>query len=310
LDLVFSFSSARGSFDGMRFFAVLPLLFVFGVSSISASAAISRGARIYGVFGDGGAFTREAESVLESMQREGIHDLALLGDNAYPGWSYEAAWSPWMDAGFRFPVVALGNHHNGYENEMAFFNLRYEYYAKELAPGVLAVVLNSDREDNAEEQAAYLEEVFQTSDAESIFILFHHPMLSLTKNHPWTERALFHQAVRPVIQRYRHRISAVLNGHDHLASAFSFDSLPVLVSGAVKEVMAYDPVYGKQESIEVKTEWAYRPRPTWLRLAVVPYSADSRIDFVDAQSSRPTCTIQIRTGEWIYLEENCYRKRR
>jgi hypothetical protein len=307
---MFSFLRSRGSFDGMRILGFLSLVSALLISTVSASAVTGRGARVYGVFGDGGAFTREAESVLESMSSEGIRDLVLLGDNAYPGWEYEAAWGPWLAAGFRFPVVALGNHHNGYENEMAFFKLRYEYYSKELAPGVLAVVLNSDNENTAEEQAAYLEEVFETSDAESIFVLFHHPMLSLTKNHPWTERARFHQAVRPVIQRYRHRVSAVLNGHDHLAGAFSFDSLPVLVSGAVKEVMAYDPVYGKQESIEVKTEWAYRPRPTWLRLSVVPFSTDSRIDFVDAGTSRPSCTIQIRTGEWLYLEENCYRKRR
>src|SRR5690606_13497347 len=125
--------------------------------------------------------------------------------------------------------------------------------------------------------------------------------------HPWQERYEFQVRVRPILFRYRDRISAILNGHDHVAGAFSFDSMPVLLSGAVKEVLPFVPVNRVEEKIRVKTEWIFRPTPTWLRLSVTDFSEDSVAEYVDAATSRVMCSVRIRTGRWLYLEDDCYR---
>jgi hypothetical protein len=260
----------------------------------------------YAVIGDAGDWNELSSAVERSILDHGVSDLILPGDNVYPGLTYEDAWGPWIRDGFRFPVVAIGNHTEGYDAEIDFFRMPDEAYTKRLAPGVLAIVLNSDNVETAEEQAAFLERVLDRANEDSIFVVYHHPSLSLTAHHPWTEREEFQARIRPILQRHRSRISAVLNGHDHVAGAFSFDSLPVFVSGAVKEVVPFTAFTNRQEGIRVKTEWVYSPRPTWLQLTVHADSAESTLTFIDARSNRATCTVRVRTGEWLWLEDDCY----
>ncbi len=262
--------------------------------------------RAYAVFGDGGDWNAKTQQVEKSIRGQGIFHAILVGDNLYQG-TYAAAWDPWFRAGFRFPVVALGNHTAGYEEEMRFFDMPAEAYTTYLGRGIAAIVLNSDNVATARRQAKFLERELRSLDAQSIFVIFHHPSLSVTANHPWTERREFHEAVRPVLYRYRKRISAVLSGHDHVAAAFSFGDLPVIVSGAIKDTMKYRPMNGRQEGIQVKTEWAYRGRPTWAKLVVADHSDKSTIEFVEAEGSRTLCRVRIKTGEWLFLEDSCYR---
>jgi hypothetical protein len=279
------------------------LLCVFVLSGAGGARAASTYA--YALLGDAGHWNSLSASVEKSARDAGVREGILIGDNLYDG-NYDRQWATWFRDGFTFPVVAIGNHNGGYPEEIAYFKMPGEAYSRFIAPGVAAIVLNSDDVGTAGQQAQFLEKELREISAKSIFIVFHHPMLSLTAHHPWTERAAFHNAVRPVIYKYRSRISAVLNGHDHVAGAFSLGTLPVIVSGAVQEAFPFTWVKNVQLGFPVKTEWAYRGVPSWGRLTVTANSDESTVDFIEAHGTRVACTVRIKTGQWLFLEDNCY----
>ncbi|MBS1961531.1 MAG: metallophosphoesterase [Bdellovibrionales bacterium] len=285
---------------GLRILLGLALAF----ASVSARAAAT--SYSYALLGDAGEWNSLGASVEKSARDAHVLDGILIGDNLYVG-TYDQQWTPWFRDGFRFPVVAIGNHHGGYAEEMRYFKMPAEAYTTWIAPGVAAIVLNSDNVATADAQAKFLEKELRTLRAESIFVVYHHPMLTLSAAHSWKEREAFHRAVRPILYKYRKRLSAILNGHDHVAGAFSFGDLPVFLSGAIKEAFPFRSVNGMQENIRVKTEWAYRGRPTWGKLTVHPHSRESTIEFIEANPTRSICHVRVRTGEWLYLGDDCYR---
>ena len=106
-----------------------------------------------------------------------------------------------------------------------------EFYSRVLNDTARFIVLNSDNSANVKEQAAFLDKELQA--AQMIFVVFHHPSLTVAHNgHIWTEKKAFQQAVRPIFAKYRAKITALIVGHDHLASLHHFDDLPVVLSAA------------------------------------------------------------------------------
>jgi hypothetical protein len=287
--------------DSLR--CLMTSLLVVSVAGVCVAQAAST--YEYALLGDAGIWNSNAASVERSVREVGVKGGILLGDNLYHG-TYDQAWQPWFRAGHSFPVVAIGNHTAGYREEIAYFKMPSEAYTKFIAPRVAVIVLNSDHVETADRQAAFLENQLQKLDATSIFIAFHHPMLTLSDRHPWMERAAFHNVVRPLIYKYRNRITAVLNGHDHVAGAFSFGGVPVILSGAVQEAFSFVWVKNTQIGIPVKTEWAYRGDPSWGRLRVTANSDESTIDFIEARGNRVACTVRLKTGRWLFKENNCY----
>lgn len=202
----------------------------------------------FGVIGDAGRETKGSASVRESLEAAQIRTLVLPGDNLYLTQkdTYESVWNPWRDRGFLFDVVAIGNHHLSYDAERKYFGMPAEYYVKVYGDTVRFLVLNSDNVKTGVEQAEWLDAQLEATSEPFIFPVFHHPSYSVSSFHKPAERAAFHAAVRPVIAKHRAKITALLLGHDHLATLLHFDDLPAIVSGAVSSPVAtWAPITSK-----------------------------------------------------------------
>jgi 3',5'-cyclic AMP phosphodiesterase CpdA len=232
--------------------------------------------------------------------------MIIPGDNLYQGTDYNIPWTHWMSKGFTFDVVAIGNHTAGYDEEVEFFGMPGEYYTR-VMDGTRFLVLNSDNVRTAGEQARWLDRELSQANESRIFVVLHHPPLTLTSSHPWEERRAFHQAVRPLLFRHRDKLTAVIAGHDHMASLASFDGLPVVVSGAAHEARRPEVRNDVQEGIRVRTEWIFDRTPYWVRLDLDSNDQDgkSTVRFIRARDSRETCTVVIRTGSVSELGDNC-----
>ena len=187
----------------------------------------------FGIIGDAGRATANAKSVRESLARAGVLELILPGDNLYSG-TYQSVWQSWRNLNFQFPVVAIGNHNDGYPSEMSYFGMPAEYYSK-VIDGVHFLVLNSDNNQSGRTQAAWLDGQLENATENLIFLVYHHPSYKISSVHTWTEKKEFQLAIRPIIWKHRHKLTALIVGHDHLASVLHFNDLPVILSGAVQE---------------------------------------------------------------------------
>jgi hypothetical protein len=168
------------------------------------------------VIGDAGRTTPSSRLVRESIAKSGIQRLVLPGDNLYSG-SYQSVWNPWISARLSFDVVAIGNHNGGYRQETAFFSMPSEYYAK-VIDGARFLVLNSDNESTAAAQANWLNTELRSAREPLVFVVYHHPSYTISTFHNWEEKAVFQRALRPVIWANRAKITALLVGHDHVAT--------------------------------------------------------------------------------------------
>src|SRR5262245_6409638 len=101
----------------------LPLL----ASAALTSAAPARSEVIsYAVLGDAGvAENPRLEVIRNSLVSQGIKHLILAGDNLYfpDKYTYPMVWDRWMQTGFSFDLVAIGNHNAGYDQEMKYFKM-------------------------------------------------------------------------------------------------------------------------------------------------------------------------------------------
>ncbi len=262
----------------------------------------------YVLLGDGGYWLPHTRTVRDSLLRAGLRKLVMPGDNLYvPLQRYEDVWSPWSSHGFEFTAVAIGNHHGGIEQEVRFFGMPGEYYSKLLEPGVRLLVLNSERQETAPEQARWLDSELEKATESFVFVMYHHPSLSVTPDHGWEERRRFQLQVRPLLFKHRAKITAVLNGHDHVAAAYSFNDLPVIVGGA--SMQARKPVARRdtQEGISVRTLWLFEEAPYWVAFEPNVESGLVTFRFVRATDDAESCRLTIRTGEAPRLAGKCGR---
>lgn len=279
------------------------LVWVLAISG----AASARAADGFAVIGDAGKATTGSRLVRDSVKRLGVSKLILPGDNLYSS-TYASVWKPWRDLGMTFDVVAIGNHNDGYRNEMAYFAMPNEYFSKVIGDARY-VVLNSDNDRSGGAQATWLDRELSTATEPFIFLVFHHPNYTISGFHDWREKATFQQAIRPVIWKYRSKLTALLVGHDHLASVLHYNDLPVMLSGAVQEYRRDRGVDYTSDGVHVKTNWYFDDNNYWAHLTFVPAAgsapAKTRVDFIRAKDDHVGCTVFIATGKAAELQPNC-----
>jgi hypothetical protein len=266
------------------------LFFLFFFFHTSIYAAVSS----FAVIGDGGMWTQQSKLVRDSVKRAGIQNLILPGDNLYVGTDYDRIWRNWKQLGFQFPVVAIGNHHDTYANEVHYFKMPGEFYSVVPVPGVRFLVLNSDNEENIPQQMAFAENVLSSAHEPLLFVVYHHPTYTVTKTHTWDEKAVFQKRWRFLIGKYRTKISALLVGHDHIASLVSLNDLPMVVSGAIWETRKAKPVDYFDDGVHVKTQWLFDGTPHWVRLDTNVQSSQFKLSFVRASDDHVGSTRILR----------------
>ncbi len=257
----------------------------------------------YGFIADGGTWNGTASQVVTSLGKSNVHDLILAGDNLYDAAkSYEDVWAHWKTDGFRFPLVAIGNHNIGYAEEMKYFEMPSEYYAKSLGEARF-IVLNSDNVQTAQAQSAFLKKELETAQEQYVFIIYHHSTFTITDFHQWKEKEAFQSAIRPLLKKYTKRITALLVGHDHIAALEDINGLPMVVSGAVFEERDGKNVdYTDSDGFHVKTRWAFRGSPHWARLDVS--ASEVWLNFVRADNETVACSARLSPRPML-LKDNC-----
>lgn len=261
----------------------------------------------YAITGDAGRWNPSAQKVRDSILQNKINQLILTGDNHYDaGKTYDDIWRPWKQKGFEFVLVALGNHTLTYKDEIKYFHMPAEYYARTSAD-TRWIVLNSDNENNAAEQMRFLESQLIQAKESLIFIVLHHPTYTISKFHPWTEKAKFQIPFRQLLWKYQNRIAALLVGHDHLASLVSLNGIPMVVSGAIQEQRVDSPVHYTEDGVQVSSVWLYRGEPHWARLDVISgegLKTEVWTNFINANMNSVSCSARIFPRP-ILLRSNC-----
>ena len=264
----------------------------------------------YGLLGDSGWPSRDTVNVRRSLLRSRVQRLIMPGDNLYFPLvtTYESAWGPWRDQGFEFPIVALGNHFLSYEAEMTYFGMPAEYYSH-VEGSSLFIVLNSDNETTIEQQARFLRAELDASLSQFVFIVYHHPPVTISRRHDWREKEEFHNVIRPIIERYRDKVTAIIVGHDHVAGVYELNGIPMIVSGGAVEALPTGTARLRQGSVKVETRWVYQGKPTWTRMDVVPDQNEVWINFLEIGRERVTCSALITTRP-VRLRSNCSQRER
>jgi len=280
-----------------------PVLTLALLAWIAAFPARASETPPFAVIGDAGKWNDYAKSVRDSIRDEGIRHLILPGDNLYEKKdTYAGVWDHWSQHDLMFSVVAIGNHHLSYAAETRFFGMPGEYYSRDIGRARF-VVLNSDNVATAGEQARWLADELAEPWVGERFVVFHHPPVTVSDKHPWTEREAFHRAVLPVILSRRDAITALLVGHDHIASLHTVDGIPVIVSGAVMEMRDGERSdYDRDDGISVRTLWMYRRDPHWVRMDVV--EGEVSFEFIRATRNSVECRASIR-GRELSLDSRC-----
>lgn len=263
----------------------------------------------YAVIGDAGLWNDNTHRVRDSILNSRIQSLVLPGDNLYdPKKTYDETWRPWRLAGFRFDVVAVGNHLRSYDEEVRYFEMPGEYYTRS-RNGVLWIVLNSDNEATAVLQEQWLSAVLSRAKEKTIFLTFHHPTYTVTPFHPWTEKRRFQEGLRRVLWQYRNRVTALVVGHDHVASLLKLNEIPMIVSGAAMEQRDAAPVNYAEAGTLVQTQWLYPGRPHWTRLDVDSLSGETWVNFVDVDLNFVDCSVRVSPRPFLF-RDNCAKSNR
>ena len=248
----------------------------------------------FALVGDAGRLNDNSKILRESLKSYKNFDLVMPGDNLYAG-TYESVWNPWIQEGFRFPVVALGNHNQSYIAEIAFFKMPGEYFSKKyLNDQIQYIVLNSDNARNVAEQMTWFEKEISTSTSKQIYIMFHHPSRTVA-SHSWTEKKDFHQKLLPIINKYRSKISALIIGHDHIAGLLHFNNLPVIISGSTQSPRTEKIINNVQDGVTVRTDIHFDSEPYWVQQTV--YNGYSEFVFIRAKDNKMLCKAVVTTGQ-------------
>lgn len=285
---------------------ILILTFLINVQFLSASALKYE----YAVMGDAGEWNNDTRSVFYSLLRKNVKTLVMPGDNLYSWpWSpktYQEVWNPWRLENFDFFAVGIGNHHGGYDAEVAYFEMPAEYYSKTVNNFVQFIVLNSDNESNARQQAKFLEDTLAQTTTPYTFLVYHHPTYTVSPFHWAQEKIKFQKEIRPIIQKYRNKITALLVGHDHVSLVAHFNDLPVVLSGSTHEQRPHLPLNYTQDGITVTTNWHNAKSALWAYLAVDESSSEARIDFIKGTTDQYMCSLTIKTGQAAKFMSNCF----
>jgi predicted phosphodiesterase len=273
-------------------------LFYFSTHNLALSQS-------FGVIGDAGYWNSYSKQVRDSIQKSGVNKLILPGDNLYDtSLNYEDVWSPWTDVDLRFSVVSLGNHYKDIATELAFFNMPGKFYIKDFTD-VRFIVLDSETEDVLDQQKSFLIDSLVNSNKKFNIIVFHHPMATISYRHGWRERENFHLALRPILNKYSNKINLIINGHDHIASLFTYNEIPVIVSGAVFESRPAPPFnYVQDGGALVQTKWVNKEGHYWVRLDFESDQELIKVQFIRTDIAEISCSLVIKKKN-IYRHRSC-----
>lgn len=265
----------------------------------------------YAVMGDAGEWNSDTRSIYQSLLRKNVRTLVMPGDNLY-SWpwspkSYADVWFPWRLGNFNFFAVAIGNHHGGYETEIKYFEMPGEYYSRTQDGVVKFIVLNSDNAKNVSEQAKFLEKELIATSTPFTFIVYHHPTYTVSLFHSSAEKANFQYTIRPILKKYRSKITALLVGHDHLSLVAHFDDLPVILSGSSHEQRFHIPyTYTADDGTEVVTNWFNSSSPLWAYLHIEKGASIAYVDYTRGYDDVVKCSLSIETGKSANFMSNCF----
>lgn len=260
--------------------------------------------RVYGIIGDAGKWHKTTEQGLKTLHSLGVKKLILPGDNLYNlSQTYSEVWAPWTQLNFIFDIVAIGNHTNGYKEEVAFFNMPNEFYSR-TDGSIQWIVLNSDNTANVSEQMALLRASLESVKDKLVFIVYHHPTYTVTDFHKWTEKESFQTPMRELLMKYQDKITALIVGHDHTASIETINDLPMIVSGAIQDQRSARKNDYQENDVHVLTHWFYKGEPTVALLKVEEENRKVSVDFFETQNKTLSCSAQIYPRP-IILDKNC-----
>lgn len=273
-------------------------IIIFILISLSLSQAAS-----FGIIGDGGDWNKLAQKTRDSMLRLKVTDLILPGDNIYDeSLTYDSIWKNWITRGFNFSVVAIGNHNRSYAEEMAYFKMEGEYHTKVIG-GARFIVLNSDNNKSYKQQADFLASTLREAKEKFIFVVYHHPPFSLL--HKWEEKPAFQKATRPILLANAEKITALLLGHDHIASYNEMNGLPAVLSGAVMSTYDVAKADYVEEGRTIKTRWSsVKGQIYWGRLDVDEESGEAWVHYVRSMNDEVNCSIRLWPRP-VTLKSNC-----
>lgn len=254
--------------------------------------------------GDAGLSGADMDELKDSIYANGYREVVLPGDNLYAG-RYDWTWDGWKRAGLKFPVVAIGNHHGGYENEIRYFAMPGEYYAK-VINGARFLVLNSDNEITVGEQCTWLRDELQKADEKLIFLIYHHPSFDLGGGHSWRSKEAFQKCIRPLLLAYKSKISAILLGHEHISSLVNFGGVPAVVAGSGREVDKAKKVSYGEDGVKIQTAYLAPREKHWVSLDYLEGDNKASIIFRRVQDHAIVCRAEVQ-AEHIEMDSSCNR---
>ncbi|MEK6774088.1 MAG: metallophosphoesterase [Bdellovibrionota bacterium] len=242
--------------------------------------------------GDAGVTGSAIQNLRKSIAQQKVNQVVLLGDNLYSkSQDYPLVWDPWKQLGFNFFAVAIGNHGKEYKKEIAYFGMPAEFYTL-TNNGVRFIVLNSDNVKKDKEQALFLDTTLNQATEKQIYLIYHHASVTVSDNHSWPEKAPFQNLVRPLIAKYHQKITALLNGHDHVASLLDVSGIPLIVSGATWETLPPKVINGNDGLFQVKTLWNYPGGSYWVRMNFANDGTRTCAQFI--RVDRPEISLNVQ----------------
>lgn len=258
---------------------------------LSTSMALAEVAGKMAIIGDAGEKGKELSALKKSLEAEGVSSLVMPGDNLYSG-SYASVWDDWKKSGFKFDAVAIGNHNDGYEEEVKYFGMPGEYYST-VKFGARFIILNSDNKRSVSEQMSWLDRELTNASESLIFIVYHHPTFTVTDTHDWEEKKDFQIKMRQMLKKYEDKISALLLGHDHISSFIEFGNTPVILSGSGREVRKADEVSYEEAGFKVETKYLAPRTPYWAKMEIMDGAKEARVEFVNVKTQKVSCSAVI-----------------
>ncbi len=264
------------------------LSLIFSLNSLAIST------KSIGLVGDAGVNHPVIRNLRTSLSDHGVKDIVLLGDNIYDTkLTYDDVWMPWSKEGFQFPIVAIGNHNKSIEEEVAYFKMPGDFYTTTFQ-GARFIVLNSDNLTNIDTQMSFLEKNLTKNNLEKqVYLIVHHPYVTVSDFHSWIERADFQKKLRPLILKYADRITAVLSGHDHLAIFVDVNGLPLIVSGASFEERTTRGLSYQDEAFKIQEQWLYRGGKYWVKLDISEDAEFAWVHYIPFEAGKIECRIRI-----------------
>lgn len=268
------------------------VLLVSGSSSLKAAPA----GNTYdmAIIGDAGLVGPELNALKDSIERTPVRSLILTGDNNYLG-SYRGIWEQWKRSKFKFEVVAIGNHHDGYSKEISYFGMPGEFYTV-VRGGARFIVLNSDNESNLESQMSFLDQELSQAQESLVFLVYHHPTYTVGSDDNWKQREKFQLQMRPRLLKYKDRISGILLGHAHISAILKYGEIPAIVAGSGREVLRASAVNYVEDSLSIRTQYLAPRDKHWAQLRIAADAKSAVIDFIRVSDNYPVCSVQIYRG--------------